>query len=108
MTAARKLGLALLVGLGLACKHVETAPGLELTPAAQTQLSSAVDTAAFWNPSCDRSQIVVQRVDENRMMAELSICGDVRRYQFLPVPGGSGVVWLDVTSATSARPAPAR
>ena len=106
MTSALRLCLVSLVALGVACRTVETAPGLDLTPAAQTAVSGAVDTAAFWNPTCDPKKIVVQRVYDNRGMVELSVCGDVRRYQCIPLSLGTGVVWLDVTAATEPRAAP--
>jgi hypothetical protein len=96
--------MLLVVVLLTGCAHVESAPGLELTPAEQNDLSSAVDTAAFWNPSCARSQIVVQRVDPHRMMVELSVCGETRRYQRIRPPQGWDV-WLDVPRATEAGPA---
>ena len=90
--------LAVILATGCAPAHVETAPGLELTPLEQGNLSLVVDTAAFWNPSCARSQIVVQRIDRHQMMVELSVCGETRRYQRMNPP--QGLVWLDVTRAT--------
>ncbi len=105
MTGAHSLSVMLLFVVGTACKHVETGPGVQLTAAAQTAIWPAVDTAAFWNPSCDRRQIVVHRVDDSRMMVELSVCGEVRRYQRFTDSGGLGT-WLDVTHLTEARPVP--
>jgi len=106
MIRTPRLSMVLLVTLGPACRTVETAPGLDLAPADQTAVSGAVATAAFWAPSCDPKKIVVQRVDEYRQMVELSVCGDVRRYQRIPVAQGSGTAWLDVTFSTKPRPAP--
>ena len=106
MTGATRLGFVLLVAVGSACRTVETAPGLQLSQAVQTQVSEAVDAAAFWNPSCDRKQIVVQRVDDHYWMVELSVCGEVRRYQCVVVPQLGCGTWLDVTHSTEARPAP--
>jgi len=107
ITRVLRLCIAVLVASGLACvAHVETAPGLDLAPVDQTAVSGAVATAAFWAPSCDPKKIVVQRVDEYRQMVELSVCGDVRRYQRIPVAQGSGTAWLDVTFSTEPRPAP--
>jgi hypothetical protein len=96
MRPARDFSVVLI--LGLACGHVETAPGLQLTPVEQEGLESAVNQAAFWNPGCDRRQIIVQRVDDYRNSVELSVCGEVRRYQRL-----SQLQWLDVTYATEPR-----
>jgi len=93
--------MLLAVGFATGCAHVDTAPGLELSPADQTQVSGAVDTAAFWSPACARSQIVVQRVDPHRMMVELSVCGKTRRYQCIRIPQ-SWDAWLDVTGSTEA------
>jgi hypothetical protein len=45
----------------------------------------------------------VQRFDQTLGLAELSVCGDVHRYQRIPDSFG----WLDVTLATAPRPAPA-
>ena len=106
MTRVPGLGLALLVSLAPGCTHVETAPGLELTPAVQTLLSGAVDTAAFWAPSCDRRQIIVQRVDDTRSKVELSVCGTLRRYQCIWGERGCAA-WLDVTQATGTGSVPA-
>jgi hypothetical protein len=106
MTGALRLSIVLLVAFGSACRTVETAPGLDLTPNSQTQVSGAVDTAAFWNPSCGPKKIIVQRVDDNRSMVELSVCGEVRRYQCIWVPQAGCGGWLDVTHATDARPIP--
>jgi hypothetical protein len=101
MPTGRPLSVLLvLLGLEFGCGHVETAPGLELTPAEQQGLESAVSYAAFWNPGCDRRQIIVERVDEFRNLVELSVCGEVRRYQRL-----APIEWLDVTSATAPRAA---
>lgn len=104
MTGRRAAAFILMSAVGTGCAHVETAPGMELSAADQDQLSSAVDTAAFWNPSCERSQIVVHRVDARRMMVEFSVCGQLRRYQRVRVPQ-SWDSWLDVTRATEAGPA---
>jgi hypothetical protein len=82
-----------------ACGHVETAPGLQLTPTEQQGLESAVKYAGFWNPGCDPRHIVVQRVDDTRTLVELSVCGEARRYQSL-----TPAQWVDVTYATQARP----
>ena len=98
MSAVRQLGVLLTLAFVSACGHVETAPGLQLTPTEQQVLEGAVDDAAFWSPACDRRQIVVQRVNDARTLVELSICGEVRRYQRL-----ASWDWLDVTYATEAR-----
>jgi hypothetical protein len=110
MTGAPRLCVVLLVAFGSACRTVETAPGLDLMPGTQDRVSGAVDTAAFWNPSCDPKKIVVQRVDNSArmpagMMVEASVCGEVRRYQCIDAQGGC-TAWLDVTYLTEPRPAP--
>jgi len=99
----RPVTFILMFAVGTGCAHVETAPGVDLSAADQDQLSSAVDTAAFWNPTCERSLIVVQRVDDHRMMVELSVCGQLRRYQRVRVPQ-TWDSWLDVTGATEVGP----
>jgi hypothetical protein len=102
--------MLLVVGLAAACAaaHVESAPGLNLSPSDQNQLAGVVDTGTFWRPSCAKSQIVVQRVDPSRRLVELSICQEVRRYQrFGPFSNG-GEAWLDVTRATETEAAASR
>ena len=66
----------------------------------------AIEHAAFFHPGCSPAAITVVRLSEDRKYLELSVCGQVRRYQDItprqtqhsrayPEP-----TWVDVTAAT--------
>jgi hypothetical protein len=108
MSAGPSAVVAALVSILLGTGCAVNAAGR--TPLEQQQYDfstqRAIEHAAFFHPGCALPEIKVLRLSDDRRYLELSVCGQVRRYQDL-TPRTSQYsaayvepTWVDVTATT--------